>query len=106
MYLQTTYSVALFFLKLKTDTEKETPTEETLQEEVIEKDDKAKEKTPEEMTKKELIQRVNELQEESKNHYDLYLRSEAEIENLRKRNKKEKEDWIKYANQKSLLNFY
>ena len=81
-------------MNVKTDTEKETPTEEALQEEqVVEKDDEAKEKAPEEMTKKELIQRVNELQEESRK------RSEAEIENLRKRNKKEKEDWIRYANE-------
>jgi molecular chaperone GrpE len=87
-------------VKVKTDTEKETPSEEALQEEqVVEKDDEAKEKAPEEMTKKELIQRVNELQEASRKHYDLYLRSEAEIENLRKRNKKEKEDWIRYANE-------
>lgn len=87
-------------VNVKTDTEKETPTEEALQEEqVVEKDDEAKEKAPEEMTKRELIQRVNELQEESRKHYDLYLRSEAEIDNIRKRNKKEKEDWIRYANE-------
>ena len=87
-------------MKVKTDTEKETPIEETPQEEqVFEVEDEAKEKTPEEMTKKELIQRIHELQEESRKHYDLYLRSEAEIENIRKRNKKEKEDWIRYANE-------
>ena len=87
-------------VKVKTDTEKEIPTEEALQEEqAVEKYDEAKEKTPEEMTKKELIQRINELQEESRKNYDLYLRSEAEIENIRKRNKKEKEDWIRYANE-------
>ena len=87
-------------VNVKTDTEKEIQTEEALkEEEVIEEDDQAKEKAPEKMTKKELILRINELQEESKKHYDLYLRSEAEIENLRKRNKKEKEDWIRYANE-------
>ncbi len=86
-------------VKVKVNTEKETPTEEALQEEQVLEDDVAQEKAPEETTKKELIQRVNELQEETKKHYDLYLRSEAEIENIRKRNKKEKEDWIRYANE-------
>jgi molecular chaperone GrpE len=86
-------------VNVRTDTEKETPIEEVLQEEVIEEDGEAEEKAPEKMTKKELIQKVNEFQEESKKHYDLYLRSEAEIENIRKRNKKEKEDWIRYANE-------
>ena len=52
-------------MNVKTDTEKETPIEEALQEEqLVEKDEEAKEKAPEEMTKKELIQRVDELQEE------------------------------------------
>jgi molecular chaperone GrpE len=88
-------------VNVKRDMEQEIPTEEPLQEEkqAVEKDDEAKEKSPEEMTKKELLQRVSELQEESKKHYDLYLRSEAEIENIRKRNRKEKEDWIRYANE-------
>ena len=87
-------------VNVKTDTDIEASTEEVLQEEqVVEKGDGAEEKAPEEMTKKELIQKVNELQEESKKHYDLYLRSEAEIDNIRKRNKKEKEDWIRYANE-------
>ncbi len=88
-------------VNVNSDTKEETKAQETHEEEgqVVEETEEVKEKSPEEMTKEELTQRVHELQEESKKHYDLYLRSEAEIENIRKRNKKEKEDWIKYANE-------
>jgi len=58
-----------------------------------------KEKPPEKMTKPELLEQIKELQEESKKNFDLYLRSQAEIENIKKRNKKDKEDWVKYANE-------
>jgi molecular chaperone GrpE len=63
-------------------------------------------KLPEEMTKDELVQFYKEAKEQSEKNYDLYLRSQAEMENMRKRNKREKEDWLKYANEtliKSLL---
>lgn len=57
------------------------------------------EKPLEDMLKKELIQRVTELQEKVDSNFDQYLRAQAEIENIIKRNKKEKEDWIKYSNE-------
>jgi molecular chaperone GrpE len=53
----------------------------------------------EKMTKNELLAKVKELQELSEKNYDLYLRSQAEIENMKKRNRKEKEDWHKYSNE-------
>jgi molecular chaperone GrpE len=53
----------------------------------------------EKMNKNELLAKVKELQELSEKNYDLYLRSQAEIENMKKRNKKEKEDWLKYSNE-------
>jgi molecular chaperone GrpE len=53
----------------------------------------------EKMSKTELIEKSRQLLEESKKNYDLYLRSQAEMENLKKRNKKEREDWLKYANE-------
>jgi len=62
-------------------------------------DQKVAEKAIEKMSKAELIDRIEQLQEEVKKNYDLFLRSEAETENLKKRNKKEKEDWIRYANE-------
>lgn len=51
----------------------------------------------EEMTKEELLERVKEITETSEKYSDLYLRSQAEIENIKKRNKKEKEEWVKFS---------
>ncbi len=64
------------------------------------KDQEAEEKPLEKCSKAELIEKIKKSQEESKNIYDLFLRSEADSENLKKRSKKEKEEWIKYANEK------
>lgn len=60
---------------------------------------RAERKPLEKMTKAELLQRVKELQDKSEKNYDLYLRSQAEIDNIIKRNKKEKEEWVKYSNE-------
>jgi molecular chaperone GrpE len=54
---------------------------------------------PENMSKDELLQKVKELRELSEKNYDLYLRSQAEMENMKKRVRKEKEDWLKYSNE-------
>ena len=51
------------------------------------------------LTKEELLEKARELQKESEKNYDLYLRSQAEMENVKKRNRKEKEDWLKFANE-------
>jgi len=56
-------------------------------------------KSPDKMTKEELVERIQELRKESEKNYDLYLRSQAEMENMKKRNKKDKEDWLKFANE-------
>ncbi|MBN2420343.1 MAG: nucleotide exchange factor GrpE [Deltaproteobacteria bacterium] len=53
----------------------------------------------EQMSSNDLIKKIDELKEESKENYDKYLRSQAEIDNIIKRNKKEKEEWIKYSNE-------
>jgi molecular chaperone GrpE len=53
----------------------------------------------EEPTGEDLLDQIQELRKTSEKNYDLYLRSQAEIENIKKRNKKEKEDWLKYANE-------
>jgi molecular chaperone GrpE len=57
------------------------------------------EKPIDEMSNEELIQELKKIQGKADKNYDQYLRSQAEMENLIKRNKKEKEDWIKYANE-------
>jgi molecular chaperone GrpE len=56
-------------------------------------------KALQEMTKEELLDKLEETRKASEENYDLYLRSQAEIENTKKRNKREKEDWLKYANE-------
>ena len=56
----------------------------------------------EKLTKEELLEKARELRKESGKNYDLYLRSQAEMENLKKRIKREKDDYLKFANE-SLL---
>jgi molecular chaperone GrpE len=57
------------------------------------------EKPLEKMPEAELLKEINEFREKSEKNYDLYLRAQAEIDNIIKRNKKDKEDWIKYSNE-------
>ena len=64
-----------------------------------EKEPETKEKSLAKMTKPELLEKIEELQEESKKNFDLYLRSQADIENIKKRNIKDKEDWVRYSNE-------
>jgi len=56
-------------------------------------------KTLDTLTHEQLLERARELQKESEKNYDLYLRSQAEMDNLRKRNRKEREDYLKFANE-------
>jgi molecular chaperone GrpE len=53
----------------------------------------------EEMTREQLIQKVRETQAASNQNYDLYLRSQAEIDNLKKRHQREQQGLIKFANE-------
>ena len=53
----------------------------------------------EKMTKDELLQTVRSLQEKSEKDHDLYLRARAEVDNILKRNKREKEEWVKFSNE-------
>ena len=52
----------------------------------------------EKMTKEELIDRIGVVQELADRNYDLYVRSQAEMENARKRFQKDKQDLAKFAN--------
>jgi molecular chaperone GrpE len=80
---------------------KDSPGERVTQEieEPVEEKHHVERKPSEKLSKSDLLKRVKEIEEEAKQHYDLYLRSQAEIENIKKRNKKEKEEWIKYSNE-------
>jgi molecular chaperone GrpE len=67
---------------------------------------KAKEKGPEkvlkkaeEMTKQEVLKKLTDTREEAEKNYDLYMRTYAEMENIKKRGIKEREELAKYANE-------
>ena len=67
---------------------------------------RAKEKGPEkvvkkaeEMTKQELLKKLTDTREEAEKNYDLYTRTYAEMENIKKRGIKEREELAKYANE-------
>jgi molecular chaperone GrpE len=65
-----------------------------------ENDEEVSEDIPlEEMSRDDLIKKIEKLIEESRENYDRYLRSQAEMDNIIKRNKKEKEEWVKYSNE-------
>lgn len=51
------------------------------------------------MTKTELLKKIEELQESAKKNYDLYIRSQADIDNVKKRFQKEKDELVKYSNE-------
>jgi len=51
------------------------------------------------MTKAKLIEKVEKVQEGSDKNLDLYIRSQAEIDNLKKRYQKERQDLVKFANE-------
>jgi len=52
-----------------------------------------------EMTKDQLIEKISEVQASADANMDSYLRSQAEMENMKKRFQKDKQDLIKYGNE-------
>ena len=52
-----------------------------------------------EMTKEQLIERISEVQALADTNMDNYLRSQAEMENMKKRFQKEKQELVKYGNE-------
>ena len=68
-------------------------------EEEHEKDRGKRTKKPEEMTKQELLKKLSETQDKAQDNYDLYMRTYAEMENIKKRGIKEREELAKYANE-------
>ena len=51
------------------------------------------------MTKTELLKKIEELQKLEKKNHDLYIRSQADIDNVKKRFQKEKGELVKYSNE-------
>jgi molecular chaperone GrpE len=68
---------------------------EKAQEEVKVHDSKPLDK----LTKAELLEIAKELKDKSEKDYDCLLRAQAECDNIIKRNKREREEWIKYSNE-------
>ena len=64
-----------------------------------EQPDEKKVKKREEMTKRELIEKVQQIEIKAQENYELYTRTYAEMENIKKRGKKEREDLAKFANE-------
>jgi len=64
---------------------------------VSEEHELIEEKLLEKMSEGELIKKMEEFREKADKYYDQYVRAQAEIENIIKRNKKDKEEWIKYS---------
>ena len=62
-------------------------------EEILSAEPELEEKSAIEILQEELQKKT----EEAKKNYDQYLRSLAEVENIRKRTQREKEEYIKYA---------
>ncbi len=53
----------------------------------------------EDLNKSELIEKITSIKALCDGNYDRYLRAQAEIENMKKRFKREKEEWVKYSNE-------
>ena len=83
-------------VKIKVSSEEKEPPEK---DEESRGDNNEKEKPLQKSTKTELLIKLSEMEEKVNENYDLYLRANAELENVKKRNKKDKEDWIKYSNE-------
>jgi len=60
---------------------------------------KAKDTPLAKMTKPELLKKIEEVQKSAEKNYDLYMRSQADIDNVKKRFQKEKDDLAKYSNE-------
>ncbi|HUT71455.1 MAG TPA: nucleotide exchange factor GrpE [Desulfatiglandales bacterium] len=85
--------------KVQMDSEKTEELQEKLEEKAEGKGHEKKTKKVEEMTKQGLLKKLSETEEEAQNNYDLYMRTYAEMENIKKRGIKEREDLAKYANE-------
>jgi molecular chaperone GrpE len=51
------------------------------------------------MTKEELLEKIKGVQESVEKNFDLYVRSQAEMDNLKKRSQKEREELIRFSNE-------
>ena len=64
-----------------------------------ERSKKGRQKQVEEMTKQELIEKLKDTEQKAQENYDLYMRTYAEMENVKRRGVKEREELAKFANE-------
>jgi len=79
--------------KTSEDSREEDATKSTL------KAEQEKQKPIEEMTKQELLERVKDAEQQAQENYDRYMRAYAEMDNVKKRAAKEREELAKFANE-------
>lgn len=84
-------------VKINVHKEKSGKHGDNLKSQVAEQHELIEEKLLEKMSEPELIQKIEEFREKAEKNYDQYVRAQAEIENIIKRNKKDREEWIKYS---------
>lgn len=53
-----------------------------------------------EYSREELIEALSKAQKSKQENFELYLRAQAEMENMKKRHQKEKKEWQRFANEK------
>ena len=84
-------------IKIKDDTQEQT---EENPRQGDETSNSEKEELPvEKMTKAQLLDKIKQVQDSVEENYDLYLRSQAEMDSMKKRFQKEKQDLIKFSNE-------
>ena len=92
-------------IEIKTSEEAEVPEGEALgpreegSEERIKEDKKGRKKQAEEISKQELLEKLKDAEQKAQEHYDLYMRTYAEMENIKKRGMREREELAKFANE-------
>lgn len=84
-------------VKINVNKEKSGKQGDNLKSQVAEQHELIEEKLLEKMSEPELIQKIDVFREKAEKNYDQYVRAQAEIENIIKRNKKDREEWIKYS---------
>ena len=73
--------------------------EEQNQEQPVSEDQEKKEIPLADMKREELLTKVKEIQGLAEKNFDLYLRSQADMENLKRRFQKEKDELVKFSNE-------
>jgi len=85
--------------EVKTNEETDAMAKESAEHRQEDSEKTSRQKQAEEMTKQELLEKLKEVEQRSQENYDLYMRAYAEMENIKKRGAKEREDLAKFANE-------